>query len=43
MLKGFPGNSISELGMGVSKGENADELARNATRRRRFFFMMGNG
>jgi len=33
----------SPMGMAVSMIANADELAPNAIRRRRFFFLMGNG
>jgi hypothetical protein len=31
------------IGMSVSKGENADEMACATMRRRRFFFMTGKG
>jgi hypothetical protein len=43
MSYGLPRESIS-AGMAVSKGENADELERNAIRERLFlFFNMGKG
>jgi hypothetical protein len=42
MFYGVRRDSIP-IGIEVSKSENADELARNAVRWRRFFFTTGNG
>src|SRR5579864_296245 len=43
LFYGLPRDSISEFGITMPKGENAGELARNAIRRRRFFFATGKG